>query len=249
MADNPSLRDVINNLPWAQRINNEAPVVIGTAQQADEQMEAFDNWNDQHPSEVIRTKDGSVLSPDLAKVQRDLPRTPAIVEVKYTLDAIQRMDTGFTAAGTTQTILVPFVVPQGKTAFIDEVHIAQISGAGSSPSGFLTDANQAQLYGIIVPDGSTFGASYKSGRQIVPGGVQLLLTFNNLLNTASYLVSLQYKLRTRVDVPYVDINALFGNPKSDKDDISFDDGDEQGFDTGRTELPGGPYDDAGYDGV
>lgn len=246
MAEDNSIRDVLNNLPWAQRLNDNSPVVIGTAQQSDEQMEAFDTFNDEHPSEVIRTKDGSVLSPNLAELISKLPRTPAIVEVKYTLDAIQRMDTGFTATATTATVLVPFVIPQGKTAFIDEVHIAQTSGAGSSPSGYITDANLAQLYGIIVPDGSTFGASYKSGRQIVPGGVQLLLSFANLLNGGTYLVSLQYKLRTRVDVPYVDLNSLFGGNSKDRT-LTFDDGDEQGFDTGRTEYPGGPYDDAGFD--
>lgn len=248
MADEPTVRDVITQLLWGKRLEDNTPVIIGTAEQSEQQLRALDEFANTHPSEVIDTKTGRVISPRLDKIQRALPRTPAIYKTEYNLDAVQRFDYPFTPAAATQVIAFPFAIPQGKYAFIDEIHIAQLSGAGSSPSGFLTDVQQSMLFGIIVPDGSTFGASYKSGREIVPGGMQLQLTFNSLLAAANYLVSVQWQLKTRIDVPYVSLESLgIGEDKATDIDLSFDDANEVGFDTGRSELPGGPYDDAGFD--
>jgi hypothetical protein len=240
-------REVLNQLLWGKELNNESPVVIGTAQQADEQMEAFDTWNDQHPSEVVDTKSGQVISPDWTKEIGKLPRTPAIYETKFNLDSVVRYDSSFTAAGTSAVIQIPTTIPQGKYAFLDELLVAQISGAGSSPSGYLTDQNISQLFAILTPDGSTFGAAYKSGRNIVPGGIQLTLTLNSLVAAATYVVGLQYKLRTRIDVPII---SLSDYSERTSDTLTFDDGNEAGTPLiGRQELPGGPYDDSGYDGV
>ena len=239
-----SARDVLQNMMMGKELLGGSPVVIGTAQQADEQMEALDTFADTHPSEVVG-KDGTVLSPNLLKLIQRLPRTPSIYETKFNLDSIVRFDTSFTAADVTATLPFPNPIPQGKYAFLDEVSIAQLSGTASTPSGYLTDQQVSQLFGIVVPDGSTFGAAYKSGRSIIPGGILPLLTFNSLFATGTYLVGVQYKLRTRIDIPYVDLSSMSQN----KDDyLSFDDANEVGTENiGQQEYPGGPYDDAGYD--
>lgn len=244
--DEDTNRDVIGNFGWGKILQSGSPVVIGTAQQSDEQMEAFDKFNDEHPSEVVNVKDGRVISPRLDKIVRNLPRTPAIYESQYLTDSVVRFDTTITPAGATTTLNLPNPIPQGKYGFLDEIHIAQLGGAGSTPSGFLSDTALSQLYAILTPDGSTFCASYKSGRTIVPGGVILMLTFNSLLGAQAYLVGVQYKVKTRVDIPLLSLSDI----SSGEDRISFDDGNEVGIPgMEHNELPGGPYDDAGWDGT
>lgn len=219
--------------------------VVGTSEQEEQQMRKFDERAEHTPSEIVR--DGVPTLPDWRSRMRSLPPNPAVYEQRYVLDTLFRFDTTITAGGTSATLLLP-VIPQGKSALLDEIHVAQTSGAGSSPNGYLTDQGLAQLYAIITPDGSTFGASYKSGRNVVPGGIVPLLTLQSLVASATYLVGVQYQIRTKIDLPELDLTSVFG--KKDVDVSISDDG----FESHDVHTPnqidsvtvwGGPYDFGG----
>src|SRR5690348_7012039 len=163
--------------------------VVGTSEQEWQQMEKFDTHAENTPTEIVG-KDKVPTFPNWLALLATLQPNPALYETKFVRDSFFRFDTTVTAAGTSATLLCP-VVPQGKYLFIDEIHVAQTSGAGSSPNGYITDQGVAQLFGIITPDGSTFGASYKSGRNVIPGGIVPLITLQSLAASATYLIGFQ----------------------------------------------------------
>jgi hypothetical protein len=137
---------------------------VGTSELEDQQMRKFDETAEATPREIV--DNGVPVLPKWLELLGKLPPNPAIYESRFVRDSYYRFDTTITAAGTSATLLLP-MVPHGKYAFLDEIHIAQVSGAGSSPNGYLTDQGVAQLFAVITPDGSTFGASYKSGRNVI----------------------------------------------------------------------------------
>jgi hypothetical protein len=233
----------IRGLPMAAGFDTP---VVGTAVMEDRQMEILDTKQDNVPSEIVGA-DKTVKYPDFQELLRNLPANPAVYETRYLLDTVFRYDNVFIPAAATQTIVIPTPIPNGKYAFLDEIHIAQLSGAGSSPNGFLTDQGVSQLYAIITPDGSTFGASYKSGRNIIPGGTMVSLQMNALLAGAQYLVSIQYAIKTKIELPELDLSQVFGGPG--KGSVIYDEGSESGdVNVTHREWPDGPNDFAGYSG-
>lgn len=220
---------------------------LGTSERKDKQMEAFDA-SEKVPAQVLEANKTQSY-PDIGALLAALPPNPALYETRYVLDQYFRFDTQLVAPGATATIVLPNSIPNGKFGFIDEIHIAQLSGAGSSPNGFLTDTAQSQLYAIVTPDGSTFGGSYKSGRNVIPGGIIPQLTLNSLTASALYLISVQYKIKTRIDVPELDLASVFGKIPNQTTHIT-----DQGSEAGdvamveRREWPGGPHDFSGWDG-
>jgi hypothetical protein len=244
----PDVSDAIRQILAVRQLSvpSYATPVVGTSEQEEKQMREYDETQLAHPTEIV--KDGYVQAPNWKEAYRGLPANPAIYETRYVLDQYFRFDTQFVAAGTTAVITLPNAIPNGKFGFLDEIHIAQLSGVGSSPNGFLTDIQQSQLYAIVTPDGSTFGGSYKSGRNVIPGGVIPQLTLNALTAAAVYLISVQYKIKTRIDLPELDLSSIFGKGHSDTK-IS-DEGSEAGDVAAveNREWPGGPRDFAGWDG-
>jgi hypothetical protein len=194
--------------------------LVGTSEQEDQQMRKFDEYAETHPTEIVTN--GVPTYPDWPTLYHHLKANPAIYESRFVRDSYYRFDTTITAAGTSVTVKLP-MVPHGKYAFLDEIHVAQVSGAGSSPNGYLTDVGIAQLFAVITPDGSTFGASYKSGRNVIPGGIVPLLTLQSVVNAANYLIGVQYQIMTKIDLPELDLASVFG--KAGKVKIS-DDGQE-----------------------
>jgi len=226
-----------------------APYIEGDSEAEDKQMEAFDEKERNTPTQIVDTHKRQAM-PDIGALMRALPPNPAIYETRYVRDQYYRFDTTITAAGASQVLVLPNSVPQGKYAFLDEIHIAQISGgAGSSPNGFLTDTGLAQLYAIVTPDGSTFGASYKSGRNVIPGGIIPQLTLNSLTASALYLISVQYQIMTKLEVPELDLASIFGKVPNQTTHI-YDEGSEAGdvASVENREWPGGPHDFSGWDG-
>jgi hypothetical protein len=246
---NPNVQDAIRQILAYRQLGvpSYATPVVGTAELAEKQMREYDEAQLANPTEIVK-KDGTVGSPNWKEIYATLPPDPAIYETRYVLDQYFRFDTQFIAAGASAVITLPNSIPNGKFAFLDEIHIAQLTGVGSSPNGYLTDSGQSQLFAIITPDGSTFGGSYKSGRNVIPGGVIPQITLNALTASAVYLISVQYQIKTRIDLPEVDLASLFGKGNSDTH-IS-DEGSEAG-DVAlveHREWPGGPRDFSGWDG-
>lgn len=225
-----------------------ATPVLGTSELEDKQMERFDEAERGTPTQIVAT-DKTQKAPDIGALMRMLPANPAIYETRFVRDQYFRFDTQFVAAGVTATITLPNSIPNGKYAFLDEIHIAQLSGAGSSPNGFLTDSGQSQLYAIVTPDGSTFGGSYKSGRNVIGGGIIPQLTLNSLTASAVYLLSVQYQIMTKIDLPELDLASIFGKVPGQTTHI-YDEGSEAGdvASVERREWPGGPHDFSGWDG-
>lgn len=247
----PDTLDAIRQILAVRQLPNAVSFdtpVVGTSELEEQQMRGLDATMENVPAQVI-APDKTVEFPDWQEKLRNLPKNPAIYETKFVRDQYYRFDTTITAVGTSAVVVLPNPIPNGKWAFLDEIHIAQISGAGSSPNGYLTDTGIAQLYAIVTPDGSTFGASYKSGRNIIPGNIIPQLTLNSLVAAANYLISVQYQIMTKIDLPELDLSQVFGIPKGS---VSIEEDGMEASDVNRTdhrEWPGGTTDFNGYEGV
>lgn len=240
------VRQVLNEMfPGAFNPPYAIPIV-GTAEMEDQQMREFDEAAHSTPTEIV--SDGVPTRPDWQKRLGTLPDNPVVYETRYLLDTLFRFDTTVTPAGTSTTLNLP-QIPLGKSALIDEILIAQLSGAGSTPNGFLTDIGLAQLYGVISPDGSTFGASYKSGKSVIPGGTTPMVTLQSLTAGTPYLIGIQYQIRTKMEIPQFDLAEMFGLSGKSSDVTVRDEGSEAG-DVRANQLHdvsvfGGPYDFGG----
>lgn len=247
---NPTALDAVRQILAIRQLGvpSYATPVVGTAVMEDDQMRQLAERETLIPSQIVG-KDETQKMPDLGALLRALPPNPAIYETRYVLDQYFRFDTTLVAGGVSAVITLPNSIPNGKFAFLDEIHIAQLSGVGSSPNGFLTDSGQSQLYAIVTPDGSTFGGSYKSGRNVISGGVIPQLTLNALTAGALYLISVQYQIKTRIDLPELDLASMFGKVSGQTTHIT-DEGSESGdvAQVEHREWPGGPHDFSGWDG-
>lgn len=253
----PNFRDTVRQInalmsltgPSALGITSESynTPVVGTSEQEESQMRQFDERAESKPTEIV--DNGIPTKPQWRRLLATLPPNAVVYESRYLLDSVFRFDTSITAGGTSATLQLP-VIPQGKSALLDEIHVAQISGAGSSPNGYLTDVGVAQLFAVITPDGSTFGASYKSGRNVIPGGVTPLVTLQSLVASAVYLIGVQYQLRTKIDLPQFDLGALFGKEAESAkiSDDGFEASDVVSDNTKADMRYGGPYDFSGMFG-
>lgn len=239
------VRQVLSEMFPGAFVPEYAIPVVGTAEMEDQQMREFDERAHATPTEIV-SKDGVPTRPNWQKRLDSLPDNPVVYETRYILDTLFRFDTTVTPSGTSTTLNLP-TIPQGKSALVEEILVAQLSGAGSTPNGFLTDIGLAQLYGVVSPDGSTFGASYKSGKSVIPGGTTPMLTLQSLLANTPYLVSIQYQIRTKIEVPQFDLAELFGKKSSDVtiSDDGFEASDVHANQLVDVQIFGGPYDMGG----